>query len=53
MNNIEEDPILGHLFDTPEKKARWIVRFKFAYIAWIVFVSLGILFLALWYLFIQ
>jgi len=47
---IEDDPILGKYFDTPEKKARWMVRLKLAYILWIVFIILGILFLALWFL---
>ena len=40
---IEEDPILGRFFDTPEKKAKWLVRLKIAYILWIIFVILGIL----------
>ncbi len=41
MNKIEEDPILGKFFDTPEKKARWIRRVTLAYILWIVFVIAG------------
>lgn len=49
MNKIEDDPILGRFFDTPEKKAKWLVRIKIAYILWIIFVILGIMFLALWY----
>ena len=28
MNNLEEDPILGRFFDTPEKKARWYTELK-------------------------
>ena len=51
--DLEEDPILGRFFDTPEKKARWIVRFKILYILWIVFVILGISFLMLWYFFLN
>jgi len=47
--NIEKDPILGRFFDTPEKKAKWLVRIKIAYILWIIFVIIGILFLLLWY----
>ncbi|MBU0497976.1 MAG: hypothetical protein KKC68_08525 [Candidatus Thermoplasmatota archaeon] len=47
---LEDDPVLGGFFDTPEKKARWLVRFKILYILWIVFVIFGILFLALWFL---
>ena len=50
MSNIEDDPILGRFFDTPEKKAKWLVRIKFFYILWIVFVIVGIIFLLLWYL---
>ena len=48
---IEEDPVVGKFFNTPEKKARWIARFKILYILWICFVILGILFLALWFFF--
>ena len=43
MTNLEDDPVLGRFFDTPEKKARWIVRIKYAYILWIVFIILGII----------
>lgn len=49
MNKIEEDPILGRFFDTPEKKAKWLVRIRIAYIIWIIFVVIGIIFLAVWY----
>jgi hypothetical protein len=49
MTELEEDPILGRFFDTPEKKARWMVRLKFALILWLIFVILGISFL-IWYL---
>jgi len=51
MTNLEEDPIIGRFFDTPEKKARWIVRIKIIYIIWIAFVILGIMFLFFWYFF--
>ena len=44
MNKLEEDPVLGRFFDTPDKKAKWIVRFKFAMILWLIFVILGISF---------
>ena len=47
--SIEDDPVLGRFFDTPEKKAKWIVRFKIAYILWIVFVIIGIISIALWF----
>jgi hypothetical protein len=40
---IEEDPILGRYFDTPEKKAKWLIRIKIAYILWIIFVTIGII----------
>jgi len=50
MNKIEEDPIIGRFFDTPDKKAKWLVRIKFAYILWIIFVIIGIFSLLLWYL---
>ena len=48
--SIEEDPILGRFFDTPEKKAKWIVRIKIAYIIWIIFVIIGISFAVAWFL---
>ena len=47
--SIEDDPILGQFFDTPEKKAKWMVRIKIAYILWIIFVIIGIISLAVWY----
>ena len=46
---IEDDPVLGRFFDTPEKKAKWIVRIKIAYIIWILFVIIGIISIAIWY----
>jgi len=48
MTNLDDDPVLGRFFDTPEKKARWIVRLKYAYILWIIFIILGILSLLIW-----
>ena len=50
MTRLEEDPIVGRFFDTPEKKAKWLVRIKIAYILWIVFLAIGILSLLVWYL---
>jgi hypothetical protein len=50
MTRLEEDPIVGRFFDTPEKKAKWLVRIKIAYIIWIVFLMIGILSLLIWYL---
>ena len=47
--SIEEDPVLGQFFNTPEKKAKWIIRLKIAYIIWIIFVIIGIVSIALWY----
>ena len=49
MNKIEEDLILGSFFDTPEKKAKWLVRIKFFYIFFIIFMILGISFLIIRY----
>ncbi len=49
MNKIEEDPILGQFFDTPEKKAKWLVRIKIFYIIFIIFMILGISVLFFWY----
>ena len=28
MTSLEDDPVLGRFFDTPEKKAKWIYRIK-------------------------
>lgn len=38
---IEDDPIIGELFDTPEKKARWMRRIAWFYIIWIIFLIIG------------
>ena len=46
---IEEDPLLGQFFDTPEKKAKWMARFRLAYLLWIGFVIVGILAFVLWF----
>ena len=48
MNKIEDDPILGRFFDTPDKKVKWIVRIKFFYILFIIFMIVGISFLVFW-----
>ena len=48
MTNFEDDPVLGKFFNTPEKKAKWLVRLKFAYIIWIIFVILGIISILIW-----
>ena len=50
MENIENDPIFGKFFDTPEKKAKWMARIKIAYILWIIFVIFGIISLFVYYL---
>jgi len=43
MASIENDPILGKYFDSPEKKAKWLVRIKLGYILWIVIMIIGII----------
>ena len=48
MNKIEEDPIIGSFFDTPEKKVKWLVRIKIAYLIFIVFMIIGIISILLW-----
>jgi len=50
MSKIEEDPVLGRFFDTPEKKAKILVSIKIAMIVWIIFVVLGIFFYFVFYL---
>lgn len=49
MSSLEDDPIIGCFFDTPEKKAKWLFRIKIFYILWIVFMIIGIIFLLFWY----
>jgi len=51
MNKLEEDPVIGRFFDTPEKKAKWLVRIKIAYIIWIIFMIIGILSILFWFIF--
>ena len=48
MSDIEEDPILGRFFDTTEKKVKWLIRIKIAYIVFIIFLIVGISYLILW-----
>jgi hypothetical protein len=50
MSKLEEDPVLGKFFDTPEKKVKWLVRVKIAYLFWIAFLVIGIISILLWYL---
>jgi len=49
MDKIEEDPILGKFFDTPEKKAKWIRRLNIVYILWILFVIAGFFVFLVWH----
>jgi hypothetical protein len=48
MTTLEDDPVVGRFFDTPEKKAKWLVRIKIGYLLWILFVIIGITFLLIW-----
>lgn len=48
MTSLEDDPVVGRFFDTPEKKAKWLVRIKIGYLLWIIFVIIGITFLLIW-----
>ena len=50
MTSLENDPVLGKFFDTPEKKAKWLVRIKIGYILWIAFVVIGIIALLIWHI---
>jgi hypothetical protein len=52
MTKIEEDPILGRFFNTSEKKVKWLIRIKIAYLIWLLLVFLGIFFLLIYYLFL-
>jgi hypothetical protein len=47
---IEDDPVLGKFFNTPEKKAKWMYRIRIAYLLWIIFVIIGTITLLIWYL---
>ena len=48
---IEDDPILGTHFDTPEKKARWMRRISRLYLLWLVFMIAGLTVILLSYFF--
>jgi hypothetical protein len=50
MSKIEDDPVFGHLFDTSEKKAKWLIRFKIGYILWIIFMITGFVIFFIWFL---
>ena len=50
MSKLDDDPVIGRFFDTPEKKAKWLVRVKIAYIFWILFLVFGIISILFWYL---
>jgi len=50
MISLDEDQILGRFFNTPEKKVKWLIRIKIAYIIWIIFIILGILSIFIYYL---
>jgi len=41
---------LEEILDSPEERAKWIRRFRIAYLLWMIMLVLGILFLALYYL---
>lgn len=45
-----EEPFLEKILGDPESKARWIYRLRIAYILWIIFVILGLLSIALYYM---
>ncbi len=49
MTALEDDPIVGRFFDTPEKKAKWLFRLKIGYILWIIFMIIGIISILIWY----
>ena len=51
MERLEDDPVIGHWFDTPEKKAKWLVRIKLGYLLWLAVASAAILYLLISYLF--
>jgi hypothetical protein len=53
MISLKDDEILGEFFNSPEKKAKWLVRIKYAYLFWIIFVILGLIFLSFYYLLIK
>lgn len=50
MISLDEDPIIGRFFDTPDKKAKWIFRIKILYLLWIFFMIFGIIFILIWHL---
>ena len=53
MISFDDDEILKDYFNTPEKKAKWLIRIKYSYIIWIIFIIFGILFLLIYYLYLN
>jgi hypothetical protein len=50
MISLEDDEILKEYLNTPDKKAKWLIRIRYLYILWIIFIILGILFILIYYL---
>ncbi|MCD6171335.1 MAG: hypothetical protein J7J36_02825 [Thermoplasmata archaeon] len=49
---MKVDSIIDELFDTPEKKAKWLHRITLLYIIWIIFLITGISFLLIYWFFV-
>jgi len=50
MISFEDDEILKEFFNSPDKKAKWLIRIRYFYMLWIIFIILGILFILIYYL---
>jgi len=50
MVNLKDDEILSDYFNSPEKKAKLLIRIKYIYLLWIFFIILGLLFILIYYL---
>lgn len=50
MISFEDDEILKEFFNSPDKKAKWLIRIRYFYILWIIFIIFGILFILIYYL---
>ncbi len=48
--SLDEDMFLSRFLDTPEKRAKWLLRFRIAYIVWIIFMIASILFMVFLYI---
>ena len=47
---MSKDPLDEDIFDSPEERAKWVVRFRIAYLIWMIMIIIGLLVIALMHL---